>query len=93
MESTARVTRGLFRYTKKDTRNFKSRVWFTASQTRTSDFASLSSEFLHHELGHAFRQTSGRLLDQMSMPTGLEDFQDWEEFFAVILTNVHISDA
>lgn len=70
---------------------FRSRVWFTAAQVFKSDYAGLPDEFLHHELVHAMRQTSGKW-SPIGLPDELEQYKNWEEFYAVLLTNIYISD-
>lgn len=72
-------------------RRFRSRVEYTGSETCNKDFAGLPHEYLHHELVHAFRQTLD-LWMPIGLPKGMEHYQDYEEFYAVLLTNILISD-
>jgi len=48
-------------------------------------------EILHHELVHVFRGVSGKW-NKVSLGAGLLRYDDTEEFFAVMITNIYISD-
>ena len=56
---------------------------------------SLADEALFHELVHAFRMASGKSTDATHAPftrSGLSDCDNEEEFIAVLVTNIYISD-
>jgi len=72
-------------------RQFLSRITFTAGQVCKNEFAGLPNEYLHHELVHALRQTSGKWTP-IGLGKGMEQYKNWEELYAVVVTNIYISD-
>jgi hypothetical protein len=54
--------------------------------------AVLPDEALFHEFVHAFRMASGKATDAPIVKGGLLNYQDDEEFIAVLVTNIYITD-
>lgn len=72
-------------------RIFRSEIGFTALEICKHEFASLPNEYLHHELVHALRQTT-KMWMPLSLPNDIDHYGNYEELYAVVMTNVHIAD-
>jgi hypothetical protein len=76
-------------------RKFRSQITFTPAANNAAGQCSNptvagplgSRDLLHHELVHSLRQTTNQWI-KLGLTLGLNGYQDYEEFYAVVATNV-----